>query len=134
MLQIAYIFLMMAAAIAVLGYDGRPSTVLAGAVVFYNWCAGMLYVLVTGDTAPAWAFLLFDTLSLAVVARAPGVPLQMLAASYVGQIAMHFLRIIGGGDPLYYWQILTFLGMMQLVLLIVAALLRPRSGTEHGFG
>lgn len=123
-MQIVYVVLMMVTCIVAL-LRGDNATVRGTFVVVYNWCACMLVVLVSDDRAPVLFFLIIDAMSAAIVLRSESTALRMLGASYIGQCIMHLLFAVRGGDPYYYWQVLTVLGYGQLVLLVVMAFLTP---------
>jgi hypothetical protein len=128
-MQLAYIVLMMATGLLV-AIRGGQAVLLCGAVVFYNWCFNMAFVLALHDTDAVAVFLAADVVSVALVLRwANCTALRQLAAAYVGQIIMHLTRIVGDGDPYFYWQVLTVLAYAQLGLLAFAALkTRPQGG------
>lgn len=88
-------------------------------IVTSNWVLNTTYVLTTGNTDATACFLLVDTLSLVLIWKiAEGLAVgQMLASSYAGQILAHGLHLSAWNDPYRYWQLLTLIGIGQLLLL-----------------
>jgi hypothetical protein len=88
-------------------------------IVTINWILNTTYVLTTGNTDATICFLLVDTLSLVLIWKiAEGLAIgQLLASSYAGQILAHGLHLSTWDDPYRYWQLLTLIGIGQLLLL-----------------
>lgn len=139
MMQNLYIALLLATALCVavrVVEKGDLALLLCCAVVVANWAGNTVYVLLTGETDATAAFLATDTLSLVIVLAvswklAVG---QMLASSYAGQIIMHILHLAGQADPYRYWEILTILGIGQILLLAFWAAIPLRRDAGHGSG
>lgn len=123
-MQAFYVTLMMVSGLLAV-WRGGPALLLCAAVVFYNWCFNTFMVIALHDTDAVIVFLVSDVVSLALVLKwADSAWLQQLAATYAGQIIMHLIKIVGDGDPYYYWQVLTVLGYAQLSLIAAGSLLR----------
>lgn len=121
-MQRTYFILMFVAAILSI-IRGEERLLLCAGVVAYNWVFNTAFVLISGNTDAVYFFLASDVVALVLVLRwADSLILKQLASLYVGQIILHLTKMVGGGDPYYYWQVLTALGYFQLLALILAAL------------
>ena len=116
-----------------LGHRDAWKMTLCAAAVSVNWFVNTLYVVQTGDTDPELMFLATDLASLALVSWATGAASWggVLASSYAGQIIMHLIHWTGQGDAYWYWQVLTGLGYVQLLLLAAWSLSVSRRGVAY---
>ncbi len=93
-------------------------------VMFANWLAQLAYYLNTDDSTPIAFNLLIDTVSAAIILSRPSGRMQaVIGVTYVSQIALHtsygIAKILWGysfGAAVLYWEILLWLGVLQLVL------------------
>lgn len=108
---------------------GSWSLRLCGLVILSNFIANEAYVRLVADYTPWVWFLFTDTLALVVLTtRYAGQVGAVLAATYATQIIMHLgFGISSNGEPYTYWQSLTAMAWLQLLILFAG-------GMSHGCG
>jgi hypothetical protein len=102
---------------------GKKCAWLCAAVVAINFLLNETFVRVTGLYTAWYWFTLTDTLAVLVLTRPQAGYLGgIMAASYLTQIIMHWGYVITpDADPYAYWQGLTAMAWLQLLILFSGA-------------
>lgn len=131
-MQLAYIALLIAV-VSMAGFrflfvrhPDEEEIVACLAVVVLNWIVNTSWVITSGNTDAVAMFMAADFASLLVVCAVRCDFSATLASTYAGQITLHFLHLLGAGDPLYYWQLLTVLAYLQFIIMAVWVLIPAR--------
>lgn len=99
---------------------GSAQMIRTGAAIFANWALGTAFVLLTGIYDPWWWFLALDAATAFVIMYHPaGRPQSAIGVTFIAQIIIHAVYAVSQRDiaAFAYWQILTWIAFVQLLLL-----------------
>ncbi len=117
-MHLAYIATMcVVCSLAMLGSGPMVRTSLA---ILLNWIAQTVFAETTGIYDAWWFFIVIDAITAAVIIRQPAAKVQaLIACVFMGQILLHVVYAFSnhsvGAYP--YWQLLTVMAFLQLLLL-----------------
>jgi len=107
-----------------MAYINRKQSAFVRCVVvqWANWLAGLAFVTLSGNATP-WAFnILIDGIAAAIILARPAAKFQsVLGAIYLAQISIScgygLNEIKDTAEPLIYYNMLSLLGWLQLLIL-----------------
>jgi len=103
--------------LAMFGSGPMIRTALA---IFLNWCAQTAFAESFHVYDAWWFFIIIDTISAAAILHQPAGKVQaLIGATFMGQILLHVVYAFSnhGVGAYPYWQMLTAMAFVQLLLL-----------------